>query len=168
MLSYPFFRNSVRPGRWQVFAWRRISCKEPTIGSGDRISSFCLLCEYKKFGLLMSACITGEQPVCNASAAALVGGGLFFCLDTSDSATRLGACLWAIRCEEPELFTFSRSHRRRGGARAVLQNFLLSCLWGGGNHALIGVYDLFLLLWCVRERALDMCVKAHKHKRTDR
>lgn len=152
MLSYPFFRNLLRPGRWQVFAWRRISCKEPTIGSGDRISSFCLLCEYKNFGLLMSACITGEHPVSNASAAALVGGDLFFGLDIRDSATRLGACLWAIRWV---VYLLPKSSKERWGKSSLTKRFTI--LFMGGNHALIDVYDLFLLLWCVRERALDMC-----------
>jgi len=37
MLSYPFFRNLARPGR---LAWRRISRRAPTIGSGGSMSSF--------------------------------------------------------------------------------------------------------------------------------
>lgn len=143
MLSYPFSRNLVCPGRRQVFAWRRIWCKEPTIGWGGRISSFCLLCGHKDFGLLMSACITGEQPASNSSTAAVVGGGLLFGLDTRESATRLRVCLWAIRCEEAELFTFSWSQRRTGGAEGVLQNFLLSVWWAGITRSL-----MFTICFC--------------------
>lgn len=78
--SYLSCRNLWRPGRWKLLARRRTSRKVAALGSGDHMSSFCLLCEQKYLDFLSPTCITGEQPAANAARAAparerLVFGG---------------------------------------------------------------------------------------------
>ena len=77
LFSYLSFRDFVHPGRWKLFPWRRRSCEEPATGSGDRISSFCLLWQQKDL-LFPSTCITRKQPASYSCPAALSGGRLVF------------------------------------------------------------------------------------------
>lgn len=141
MLSYPFFRNLVCPGRRQVFAWRRIWCKEPTTGSGGHISSLCLLCEHKDFGLRMSACITGEHPASNAFVGTVVGG-LFFRFRYQGERNAVTRLLVSDKVKA-ELFTFSWGQRRRGGTGGVSLNCLLSHWWAGITRSL-----MFTICFC--------------------
>lgn len=126
-------RNLERLGGWNPLARRRLSRKVPTVYSESHMSS-CLLGEQNDLGPLLSTCITGKQPATNTSAAAL--SSLVLCFDTMHSAARLlRACSWAIRCLYAELFTFSLSENRRGGANKVFQKFL--AWWAGITRSLM-------------------------------
>lgn len=71
----------------------------------------------------------------NASAAAgALGRLVFFCLDTMDSAARLGGCLRAIRCVELSCLLSPKVSEGEEGLT------LFTLLMMGGNHALIDVY----------------------------